>query len=95
MSPNVLESDIDPVISQEEAHARYAEAAVSFMVTAHTVSDEFAEDIVGQELSVLAGLYAFTEVFVEPFNQLEGLEDVNGNWSPWLNDGKYRDTVLT
>ena len=87
MSPNVLESDIDPVISLEEAHARYAEAAVSFMVTARSVREQFSEDIVSQELSVLASLSSYTEVFVEPFNELQGLEDINGDWSPWLNDG--------
>ena len=40
MSPSVLENDIDPVISEDEAHTRYAEAAVSFMVTARTTSDQ-------------------------------------------------------
>ena len=45
MSPNVLENDIDPVISEDEAHTRYAEAAVSFMVTARTTSDQGGNSI--------------------------------------------------
>ena len=93
MDPNVLENDIDPIISQEEAHARYAEAAVSFMVTVRTTSDQFAEDVVILETSVMAGLSVYTEGFVEPFNQLQGLEDLNGDQSPWLNHGTYNDTL--
>ena len=95
MSPNVLENDIDPVISEDEAHARYAEAAVSFMVTARTTSDQFAEDIIILETSVMAGLSAYTEEFVEPFNRLQGLEDLNGDQSPWLNHGTYITMTLS
>ena len=88
MSPNVLENDIDPIISQQEAHARYAEAAVSFMVTARTTSDQFTEDVITQETSVISGLAAYTEEFVVPFNRLQELEDRNGEQSPWLNYGQ-------
>ena len=84
----MLENDIDPIISQEEAHARYAEAAVSFMVTARTARDLFSEDVINQETSVISGLAAYTEEFVEPFNRLQGLEDRNGERSPWLNYGR-------
>ena len=82
-----MASDIDPVVRQEEAHTRYAEAAVSFMVTARTTTDLFNDDIVMVENSVMDNLAAFTEEFVEPFNQLQGLEDLNGDQSPWLNYG--------
>ena len=84
----MLENDIDPIISQEEAHARYAEAAVSFMVTTRTARDLFSEDVINQETSVISGLAAYTEEFVEPFNRLQGLEDRNGEQSPWLNYGR-------
>ena len=46
-----------------------------------------SNDIVMVENSVMDNLAAFTEEFVEPFNQLQGLEDLNGDQSPWLNYG--------
>ena len=95
MNPNTLANDVDPVISQEEAHRRYAEAAVSFMVTARTTTDQFTEDVVNLETSVMAGLSAYTEMFVEPFNQLLGLEDINGDQSPWLSYGRVLKMILS
>jgi len=86
LNADVISRDIDPVVSEAEAHERYATAAVSHMVTAPTTVGQFGQDVVSEQTAVFADLSAYTEAFVEPFNQLLLMEeDEDGDQSPWLD----------
>ena len=57
---DTISRDIDPVVSDAEAHKRYAAAAVSHMVTAPTTAAQFAQEVVDQQAAVFANLSAYT-----------------------------------
>ena len=57
---DTISRDIDPVVSDAEAHKRYAAAAVSHMVTAPTTAAQFAQEVVDQQAAVFADLSAYT-----------------------------------
>ncbi len=57
---DTISRDIDPVVSEAEAHDRYAAAAVSHMVTAPTTADQFSAEVVSEQTEVFANLSAYT-----------------------------------
>ena len=57
---DTISRDIDPVVSDAEAHRRYAAAAVCHMVTAPTAAAQFAQEVVDQQAAVFANLSAYT-----------------------------------
>ena len=57
---DTISRDIDPVVSDAEAHKRYAAAAVSHMVTAPTAASQFGQEVVDQQAAVFANLSAYT-----------------------------------
>ena len=69
LNADVISRDIDPVVSEAEAHERYATAAVSHMVTAPTTVGQFGQDVVSEQTAVFADLSAYTGLFDRILNR--------------------------
>ena len=70
LNADTISRDIDPVVSDAEAHERYAAAAVSHMVTASTTVGQFSQDVVSEQTAVFANLSAYTGAVVrQDFSQ--------------------------
>ena len=67
LNADSIARDIDPVVSDAEAHVRYAAAAVSHMVTAATTVGQFGQDVVAKQTAVFENLSAYTGPFRQDF----------------------------
>jgi len=89
---HVLIHDIDPVIELEDAHARYADTAVTFMVTTKTTRNQFSKEVVEEANDRYRDIEEFTRGFFLPFERMliqEDMELANGlRTSPWMTTGQ-------
>ncbi len=78
----MVEDDIAPELSNEEAHTRYAKAASAFMTFVQ--ADHFDESIVEESKNMLKLYQDFTDDFLKPFQEMRLLEQNEDNTeSPW------------
>ncbi len=84
----VIENDIDAEVSNEEAHRRYAAAAVAFAVDQH--AELFDAQTVSNQRQALGAMQAYTADYLEPFNQMKLLEDNGGVQIPWIERGNCK-----
>ena len=68
----VIERDVDAEVDGEEAYKRYAEATIAFMVT--NSFEDFAPEIVEEQLNKKQELEIFTDEFLRPFEEMRALE---------------------
>jgi len=83
----VIERDIDPEVDGEEAYKRYAEATVAFIIT--TSPEDFAPELVEDQLNIMRDLQTFTDAFLKPFEDMRALESNEaGTISQWAIEGQ-------
>jgi len=84
----VTTQDIPSPISFEEAHLRYAEAMVSFIILHQEVL--FTEEEVNTALEIHSRLKIYTEEFLEPFAATSRMETDNADVpsSSWMLEGQ-------
>jgi len=83
----VIERDVDAEVDGEEAYKRYAEATIAFMVT--NSFEDFAPEIVEEQLNKKQELEIFTDEFLRPFEEMRALEtNEDGTVSLWAIEGQ-------
>ena len=78
MPDNVIDSDIDAEITEEEAHQRYAAVVADYLVKI-TPSNWWDAEIVENAANNLQMRIAETDMFYEPFFFMSVREKDNGN----------------
>merc|ERR1712051_368355 len=83
----VIERDVDAEVDGEEAYKRYAEATIAFIVT--NSFEDFAPEIVEEQLNKKQELEIFTDEFLRPFEEMRALEtNEDGTVSLWAIEGQ-------